>query len=254
MVSLLDSCDLNIEFDNENGTLTYGDGVTADNKERVHLKNITPTLLNKALSYPEEVYEEHSRVRRTEDTFLSDSDLSFDLLSLPAGLLGIEFVKTHIFFAPKQDGGKFSCLVEVIYGVLTVILQKNAPKDELDFETHVAEGYLIKVHAGEKLAIPEGYFYTFINTEDFPLLFVRVHRKKGIVDYNLLRHEHGLAYYCIRKNARQEIVNNPLYRDTPKINELDPWEFFNKIQLERELALYRQLRAQIDELERSLWG
>lgn len=259
MVSLLDTCSLNISFDVENNKIIYGEGVKATATNRVSLRQLIPTLLNKSLNYPEEVYEEHNRVHSECDAALEKSEISYDVLCLPAGLLGVEYIKTHIYYTPDKNSlecavTKFSTIVEVQYGILTVIMQKNQPKDEFDWETKVSEGLLVKVHKGEKFVVPQGYFYTFINTEEMPVLFVRIYKKNSLLDYALLRRERGLAYYCIRKNARQEIVLNPLYRNSPQIREISADSFWKNFEMDWKIALYELFKQKMLMLEEVLWS
>jgi len=253
MVNIQDSCCLDINFDNEGHAVHFGEDVYPNHTDSIRLQQLMPTLLNKSLSYPKIVYEEHRQVFKELDRNTMNSGVSFDLVSLPPGLLGIEYIKTHIYYSPEQKQ-KYSTVVEVHFGELTVIMQKNAPKDEFDFETSVEEGMLVKLHIGEKLAIPTGYYYTFINTEDDPVLFVKIYKNEGVLDYSFLKRERGLAYYCIRKNARQEIVQNPLYREVPPIREISANSFLEDFQLKIELSLYSQLVEQTESFTNCLWG
>lgn len=255
MVSLLDTCSLDISFDVENNKIVYGQNVLPVSTNRVTLKNLIPTLLNKSLSYPEEVYEEHTRIHSLEDLHWEDKDISYDIICLPAGLLGVEYIKTHVYYSPDEiEHKRYSTVIEVNYGILTIIMQKNAPKDELEFETRVEEGLMVKVHKGQKFVVPQGYFYTFINTEDIPVLFVRIYKKNGIVDYAVFKRERGLAYYCIRKNARQEIVHNPIYRNTPKIKEIGNETYGQCFNINWEIALYELLKERMQVFEEVLWS
>ena len=256
MVSLLDTCSLDISFDAENNKIIYGEGVKPAATSKIILRQLIPTLLNKSLSYPEEVYEEHNRVRsECDQEMLGKTEISFDVICLPAGLLGVEYIKTHIYYTPDNpEHKKFSTIIEVHYGILTVIMQKNAPKEEFDFETHVNEGLLVKVRKGQKFVVPQGYLYTFINTEDEPVLFVRIYKRNSILDYTLLKRERGLAYYCIRKNARQEIVLNPLYRNSPRIKEIPPEKFWHDFEMDWKIALYELLKQRMMVLEEVLWS
>ena len=252
MFNLQDSCCLDINVDLDSHKLICGDKVKHQGYNRVKLKNILPSLLNKSLSYPEDVYDVYQKVFNEADLNVASSDVNFDIIFLPAGLLGIEFVKTHIYYKPQTDTSNLGCIVEVQYGILTVIMQKNKPHADIyDIETRVEEGLLIKLHKGEKLAIPQDYFYTFINTEEIPVIFVRVFKREGIIDYNLLKRERGLAYYCIRKNARQEIVLNPTYKNTPKIKDVSSNEI-NSINF--DMPLYQVLREKTATLCNSLWA
>lgn len=255
MLDLSDTSSLDVSFDAANNRIVYGEKIRHSEPQRIQLDKLVPTLLNKSLSYPEDVYEEHLKIFHEEDQSLVTAEVSYDFVCLPAGLLGIEFVKTHIYFSPESENltATLSSGVEVHYGILTIIMQKNAPKGEFDFETQVDEGLIVKVRRGEKFFIPKGYLYTFINTEETPVLFVRIYRNCGILDYRMLKRERGLAYYCIRKNARQEIVLNPLYRNTPRIKETDVDNFDFKIQLDIKKPIYQMLKEDVQTIHNALW-
>lgn len=246
MVTLLNNCNLSILFDSKNNRLLFDDSVIRDAVNTVSLFSLLPTLLNKSLSYPEKVYNEYLSVHHTQDNDLAESDVSFDIVYMPSGLLGIEYIKSHIYYIPRAtSAGTFTTVIEVLYGEITIILQKNKQKqDEFDFETAVSEGYLVKVKQGEKCAIPKGYFFTFINTSDFPAIFVKINKDKTHIDYSLLDREGGLAYYCIRKNAREEIVLNPRYRSAPHIKSINPDFFLNEVEMDWNSPLYEILKTQ----------
>ncbi|MFQ5492942.1 MAG: glucose-6-phosphate isomerase family protein [Candidatus Dojkabacteria bacterium] len=255
MVDLSDTCCLDIGFDPNNNSLVFSNDVTQKKSKRILLKNLSPALLNKSLHYPEMVYEEHVQVFHIEDNGIPEKGLYFDIICIPAGLLGVEYIKSHIYFSPNdKEGGKCSTVIEVHHGNLTVIMQRNLPREEFDIHTAVEEGLIVKLSKGEKLAVPQGYFYTFINTEVDPVVFVRIHRGNGVVDYSILKKEKGLAYYCIRKNARQEIVKNPVYREVPQIRRIKPNAFLDEFGLETGTSLYLQLRDNTSIFLDVLWS
>lgn len=246
MVNLQDLYSLDISFDTSNNSFHFGEDVYIEEPHIVDLKSILPTLLNKSLHYPKDVYSEYTSVRSKSDVSLEEVPVYMDLIALPPGLLGIEFIKTHIYYISEEaQEGEFSNIVEVVYGELTVLLQKNkAKEDEFDFETRVDHAYVIKVKASEKFIIPKGYFYTFINSEEDSVVFVRAGKTRNHIDYTTLRREGGLAYYCIRKNARQEIVKNPLYKDTPDILSIPCSKFRENLELDFKKALYDMIKEQ----------
>ena len=133
-------------------------------------------------------------------------------------------------------------------------MQKNKPKDILDFDTYVEEGLVASLKKGDKFAIPTGYFHTFINADTIPVLFTRVYKENGLVDYKNLQRENGLAYYCIRKNAKMEIVHNPMYKDIPAIKKVKPAESIVAFGLKESDSLYSQLRGNCKVFETNLWG
>ena len=97
MVSLQDSCCLDISFDPSNNMLVYGQQVNSGSTKKILLQSLIPALLNKSLHYPEVVYEEHVQVFNSDDRDLASSGLSYDVLCIPPGLLGVEFIKSHIY-------------------------------------------------------------------------------------------------------------------------------------------------------------
>jgi len=247
MLDLLNSCSLDIHYDKESNALLYSENIRCNRCQRVTLENLSPILLNKSLKYPEQVYEEYQGVHYQQDQTLVSYDVSYDLINLPFGLLGIEYVKTHVYFSPifsQED--KVSCIVEILFGNLFIILQKNAKKSEFVSYTQVDSGFLVKLKAGDRFIIPEGYLYTFINTGNTNVLFSRVYKKYSIIDYAILKKERGLAYYCIRKNGRQEIVQNPYYKNTPCIIEIAGENSLIDSDIQINLSLYESLKYELD--------
>ena len=246
MVTLLNNCNLAISLDTKNNTLVMSEDVVTEQPQTISLLSLLPTLLNKSLSYPEKVYSQYNAVYHHDDDFLAQFDVGFDIIYLPAGLLGIEYIKSHIYYTPNSTTpGSYTTIIEVLYGKLTVILQKNkTPEDEFEFDTYVEEGFIMKIKQGEKCAIPKGYFFTFINTGENPVIFVKINKERNHADYNLLKREGGLAYYCIRKNAREEIVLNPKYKEAPDIKKIKANFFSENLSLNWSYPLYEILRTE----------
>lgn len=214
----------------------------------VNLTDISPSLLNKALMYPEKVYKHHKELRLKTHCDNWAGKLCYDAIYLPDGLLGIEYIKTHIFYS---NGEGVASVVQVFTGMLTVMLQKNRPKESAyDFDTHVEEAVIVEVGAGQKMAIPANYYYTFVNAGNEPVVFGRIVSKEHIADYNALRRESGLAYYLISKNARQELVHNPRYRTVPQVKWLKADQFNKRISYKanQEVPLYEEAVSPSPEL------
>jgi oxalate decarboxylase/phosphoglucose isomerase-like protein (cupin superfamily) len=220
MVTFAEIAGLPISFDSVAERLVYDQKeVTCDSAAKVGIREIVPALLNKALLYPESVYEEHHHMVRKEDEETWPRAYTYNIVHIPAGLLGIEYNKTHIFFASRR-GAVAACLVQVLSGELTVILQQNECKQDVFAETCVKDARIIVVVSGQKMIVPVGYFYTFINACEYPVTFAVIMRGRHIVDYKELHRENGLAYYLIAKNAKQEIVANPRYRKTVEVRQV----------------------------------
>lgn len=254
---------LPIKFDELAEKFAYGEGVTYKAINRIPISSMLPSLLNKAVRYPELVYMEHKNIHHQDhQEIFSRDDLHYDLVMIPSGLMGVEFIRTHIFYAESMESKGLSEIVEVQSGSLTILLQRNKPKQgEYDFDTRVSEGLVVKLSRGEKFYLPRGYYYTFINTRTKPVVFSRFYLRGCICDYTRFQREQGLAYFAIRKNAKQEIVLNPRYREIPQIRkanagQLSDWvsSLFNaqkEVNLSAE-PLYQQIIARAEELEQLL--
>jgi oxalate decarboxylase/phosphoglucose isomerase-like protein (cupin superfamily) len=211
MIDLTEISGLPIKYDEVKARILGDENVVYEQDVFISLNDMTPILLNKSLKYPEKVYKYHRNVYFRDSS--SNSPLTYDIIYLPFGLLGIEFIKTHVFYSDYVEG-KYDSVVEVLAGNLTVMIQKNREKDsDFDTETFVDEITIITLKKGERLCIPTGVYYTFVNTGIVPVVFSNItghpHRS---TDYNLLRKEKGLAYFLISKNAKVEVVANPKYK------------------------------------------
>lgn len=221
MVTLSLLAGAEIGFDENSERIRYDQNhISCDQIRDVRLQDINPVLLNKSLRYPEYVYSHHDRLVPNAEKDNWPKNCGFDLIAIPVGLLGIEYVKTHVFYA-DEHGGRVASVIQVFNGSVTVLMQKNKPKkDMFDIDTHVDQMYLVKVKTGEKLAIPAGYMYTFINTSNLPVVFSRVVGTEHVLDYTKIKRENGLAYYVIAKNARTEMVANPRYRTLVPVKKI----------------------------------
>lgn len=226
--------------------LNYNDTeIACERCLEVPLESMGPVLLNKSLRYPEVVYTHHIQMHKTDELALMPTTFTYDVLFLPSGLLGIEFIKTHIFhmnsaFAPV------ACVINVFEGVLTVTMQKNKEKNDVfDINVSVAESWVVDVRAGQKVVIPAGFYYTFSNCLETPVVFARIVAEEHQVDYHTLRRENGLAYYLISKNAKREIVHNPRYREVPGIKEINLADLNGKYDYtpHADMPLYEEVKV-----------
>lgn len=227
MVDLFNVCGLPIGFDTETSGFVLGGEVTFAEEHSVPLSDIIPILLNKYLRYPEVVYTQKRDLRFKGS---ASTEVTYDLIHIPYGLLGIEYVKTHVYYSDFVEN-KFDCIIEVLQGELTLIIQKNMPReDEWQLNTFVEDLSIVTLKKGNKFAIPTGYFYTFINTGSSPLIISKLNSFKGntSIDYDILKREKGLACYIISKNAKVETVANPKYKIPHKLKATSGTTYMEK--------------------------
>src|SRR5687768_4849551 len=98
MVDLQSCCSLSIKFDQRENVFHFSQDLNYDNENHIDLRDLIPVLSNKSLVYPEKVYVEYSRLKNSGDDGLFCSGLTYDVVCLPPGLLGIEFIKSHIYY------------------------------------------------------------------------------------------------------------------------------------------------------------
>ncbi len=248
MTDLSKICGLPIQIDEDTQSIYYDESVKFDKELNVPISEIVPVLLNKFIKYPENVYKQYRKILNTGAD--NSQNLSYDLMVIPFGLLGIEYIKTHIYYSkPVKD--KFACFLEMVRGEVTVIIQKNKEnEDPYAYTTAVENVDILVLKEGERLAIPTGVYYTFVNTGTnqtiFTVVYANMHQK---IDYSTLQKEKGLAFYIISKNARLEIVANPKYKTECEackhsMNELDEEERTMYIHslLNEKAPLYDMLR------------
>jgi len=192
-----------------NGTDLQPQGLKFRNVLTIDIDEIRPQLLNKSLSCPQNFYRKWEFLDG-EDIFL-EKDLQVNFYTIQPNLAGIEYVKT---IAAECD--KYPKIIEAVYGGGIVLIQKyNNPEDN-----RILKRILKK---GDKVIIPGGFTYAIINTrQNSNLITVEISAKDSCTK-KVLDDNNGMAYYVIRKNAKQEIVRNPEYKIVNNIEKTD-WE------------------------------
>ncbi|GAB4286573.1 MAG: hypothetical protein Kow0081_4560 [Candidatus Dojkabacteria bacterium] len=186
------------------------EGFRIAEKKEVTITDIHPILLNKSLKYPEQVYTHFIGAVDLDSSFF-EQGVSIDLFHIPQNLLGVECSRTHVYTS-ENFNCKWASIVEVVKGSIAVILQKNATDDEISPLKVVADIKIIQLRTGEKLAIPSGYMYSFVNIGEGDSYFYIMSRGLEVIDYETIKREKGLAVFIISKNSKIEVAANPKYK------------------------------------------
>ncbi|HVX92777.1 MAG TPA: glucose-6-phosphate isomerase family protein, partial [Candidatus Dojkabacteria bacterium] len=133
------------------------------------------------------------------DSVFHEKNINVNLTVLPANLAGIEYTKTKGYVVKD-----YPRIVEIVNGSGTLLLQSF----EKSFEGDIIQSTMKK---GQKIIIPAGYYSSFINTRQTTLVLLEIYSKNAEELYDL-DDMNGMSYYVIRKNAKQEIVRNPIYK------------------------------------------
>jgi oxalate decarboxylase/phosphoglucose isomerase-like protein (cupin superfamily) len=184
-----------------------------ENKTDVTIDDIRSQLLNKELNCPEIFYTKYRGLDHND--IYKNKKIRVNFYTLAPNLAGIEFVKTR-----ATRCANYPRIFDFAYGGATVLMQKytNARNNRV---------IRINVKKKDKIIIPAGYEIVVVNTrQNSNLVFVEYHStdaKPRVV----LDEKNGLAYYIIRKNAKQETVRNPSYKIINELEKVD-WDSIRK--------------------------
>jgi oxalate decarboxylase/phosphoglucose isomerase-like protein (cupin superfamily) len=213
-------------------------------------------LLNGELRYPKVIYTRLSGVGIKDDK-RKWRTWRHDMLFLSLGVAGVEYVKTE-GWKYVSEGKDVPVLIETVLGSVTIILQKNDSCFKKigvlgEEEWFCAEKvYAIRLARGRKVLVPPGYYIVFVNNSLNPAAVSIIVNRKAKEVYAPFSQSRGAAYYAIKKNARQEWVPNPLYRNLRPLSRLRPDLVWNRIEREevgdllydfltRRVGIFREL-------------
>ncbi len=224
MIYLSKPSSFNIKLDNNSHSLILEEGIRYDDVLEGTLDYVRPCLLNPDLDVPIHLYRVYQNLHNEADKSLGDK-VEYDLLLMPPNVTGVEYVKTHGHKTPEIPGKDltYPVIIEILYGAGTFILQKfnNNFDPFVAVEPEISEVYMLKAQKGTKVIIPPNFYYTLINTRGTYLVTGRLHHCWDMASERLkLEEKQGTCYYVIRKNARQEIVKNPNYKNTPRLMKI----------------------------------
>jgi len=233
----------------------------------VSLNDLRDILLNNQIEYPSYVYSEARGVyHKYHEELFVNSKIKHNLIYLPNTMLGVEFVKSHIFTSPfvnvkspqsvkkilsasrgKVDkSAKFATILECDYGSCVVILQNRASSIDTDkgYATsvhEVSEAGIAKIKKGERVLIPSGYDYTIVNIKSSPCFVSQFYKQAFRLNYSTIKAARGMGYYIIRKNGRIEVTPNSKYKSTVKIKNIKIKEMMKAYQVDFKGSLYSNI-------------
>lgn len=205
-IDLRSSCGFPITYDKEE--LQVKD-FSFKEKIDVTIDKVRSQLLNKELNCPEIFYKKYKGLDNND--IYKEKGIKINFYVLPPNLAGIEFVKTR-----ATRCSKYPRIFDFAYGSATVLIQRyvSARKNRI---------IKVSVKKKDKIIIPAGYEVVVVNTrQNCSLIFAEyycVEAKPRVV----LDERNGLAYYIIRKNAKQETVRNPSFKIVNEIEKVD-WD------------------------------
>jgi oxalate decarboxylase/phosphoglucose isomerase-like protein (cupin superfamily) len=178
-------------------------------KRDVTIDDVRNQLLNKELNCPEIFYTKYKQLDNND--IYQSKGITINFYVVPPNLAGIEYVKTR-----ATRASKYPRIFDFVYGGATVLIQNYSG---------VRKNKVIKttVKKKDKIIIPVGYDVAIVNVrQNSNLIFTEYYSTKAKPKV-VLDERNGLAYYIIRKNAKQETVRNPSYKIINEPDKVD-WD------------------------------
>ncbi len=227
--------------ENENQLLYLNTDLSVHKVLDRSLKEMKYVILNENLLYPELFYTEYCHIYKKShgDTF-TKQEVRHDITIMTGNLAGIEFMKTygHYHSLINSEFNTAPEVIEILHGNGLILLQKPRKikdkakniEDIYDF-SFIDNVYIYKVSKGDTFIVPPGYGHIIINQKPSVLIFSSLISSKAQSLYKNLFKYKGGAYYVIKKNAKQVFVQNPNYKNVPKLQKkknTSAWSY-NKI-------------------------
>jgi oxalate decarboxylase/phosphoglucose isomerase-like protein (cupin superfamily) len=231
-VNLKKTSGLNLTY--FNGSMKF-ENLTYSKSHDVRLEEMRAQILNEDLQSPEIFYTKYTNVD-SEGVFKTKK-IKVNLILIPSNVAGIEYVKTRANRCTTHHK-----IIEIVSGSGVVMIQKFSTSG------HNNEIILTKVRNMQKLIIPAGYTYCLINNRLSTLIALE-YMSLNAMNKVALDEMKGMAYYVIRKNAKQEIVRNPLYKIVEVHQKVDWEKFYKKCDITPKTPLSRQILRKYEKFE-----
>ena len=210
-------------------------GLTIKDTVTFCIDNIRPQLINEELNCPEVFYKKYKDIDK--DGVFKNKNLKINIYLIYPNLAGIEYTKT---FATKSL--RRPRIFDVLYGGGTVLLQK--------YESSVKNRIIkIPVKKGQKIIVPSGYTCTIVNSRQGLNLIVLELIARDAKPRIVLDDKAGMAYYIIRKNAKQEVVRNPNYKIVNEPEKIDWDNILAKYGITAKTPIIKQVMRKYEKFE-----
>lgn len=219
----------------DSGELVAGEGgIEIGSTEKVTISRMRRQLLNSDLSCPDHFYTIFSSIDRK--SLLKRKNLVMRVFVIPQNLAGIEYVKTQ-----GMNAGTYPLLVEAIQGFITILMQRG--ENSIDGEG--VQAMVVKLKKGEKFVIPPLMDFVLINGRQTLAAALMISSIKAQIEWKF-DDTRGASNYVIRKNARQEIVQNPYYRNVTRKKVCDPEQIYRYFGLTAKTPIFKQILRKYD--------
>lgn len=253
MIDLKEVSGLNIQYDEQNQKLVFGDDIVEVNPEPRILGEERKVLLNPDIAGDDNqvLYLMHRGVCRKEDSDLFKKyNLRYDITVIFPLALGEEFNKTIGHYHPLVPGKNmtFSEVYEVLFSRSHHLIQ------DIDWQRgsfKVNDVKLIKAETGDKVLIPSNYGHITINPDSDSVLILN-NLWADLDFFNLssiyepYQKAHGGVYFGLKNG---QFIKNENYQNIPELI-IEKAKDYPDLGLVKDKSLYR---AFIEEPEKFKW-
>ncbi len=210
-------------------------GLSLSGTTTVCIDDIRSQLLNEDLNCPEIFYKKYKDLDK--DEVFKSKNLKINIYLIFPNLAGIEYTKTFATRCLRRPR-----ILEVIYGGGTVLLQKyDSPIKNRIIKSQVKKG--------QKIIVPQGYTCSIINSRQTSNLIVLELIARDVSSRIMLDDRGGMAYYIIRKNAKQEIVRNPEYKIVSEPEKVQWEDIISKYGITAKTPIVKQVMRKYEKFE-----
>lgn len=216
------------------GSSLLSDVISFKKEIEVSVNKIRPQLLNRELTCPDIFYSKY--IKLDHDGIYKSKNLRINFYLIKPNLAGIEYVKTKATLNATHP-----TILEVVHGGGLVIVQEYS-------SSRGGDVMISRVKKLQKVIVPKGYSAVIVNTRQFPLIVSEVMHVDAKQEY-VLDDMTGMAYYVIRKNAKQEIVRNPKYRLVNEHRKINWDNVYQEKHITIKTPIVKQILRKYDRFE-----
>ncbi len=204
------------------------------NSASFEIKDMKDQLLNSEITCPEVFYTKYYNFDK--DGIYKSKNIKVNLITIQSNLAGIEYVKTR-----GVRTTSYPKILEVVSGAGIIILQNFEKKFEGDI-------IISNLKKDTKVIIPADYAYSITNTRSSMLVVSEISFSKSD-EIDELDDMNGMAYYVIRKNAKQETVRNPGYKMVSDPRKVKWDEVLMKLGITLKTPIIKQILRKYEKFE-----
>lgn len=211
----LKNTNLKISLDRDKAELSFGEGIVFDKQAGKTVSDMEDLLYDTQIDAEEQLYNFYIGIADSQHcNIIRGQGLRYDLIVIPAGTVGSEFKKT----SGHRHIGSYPEIYEVLQGTAMFLLQKER-------NGRVEQFAAVRTKEGEKILVPPGYTHATVNIGKDPLVFADVVADACVNEYGIVKENHGMAYYLLKKRDGQVgFRKNPYYDAVSEVKEIMPVE------------------------------